>query len=567
MRARKRLGDMLIEAGLLTAEQLEESLKDKARGSMMLGEYLVSKGILKESQIVEFLSVQLHIQRYEPSQFAIDVTLASIVPPEIALKFDLVPIEKQPHLFLIAMLDPTDIDALDQVEHLTQVEVEPLICTKKELHQLISSIYGKSIGLSGTMESLEDLEYGTGADEESEQEDVQENQLLDLAEGVPVIRMVNWIITQAVREGASDVHLSPERHQVQLRFRIDGKLKEIPPPPKPMFLSIISRIKILSNMDISVSRVPQDGRFTVKVDRKQVNVRTSSLPTVNGENLVLRLLDTSSDIFTLEQLGMCEADRKKVESQISNPYGMILSTGPTGSGKTTTLYSLLQILNKPDINIVTLEDPVEYRMEKIRQVQLNAKAGMTFANGLRSILRQDPDVIMLGEIRDSETATIAVQAALTGHLVLSTAHTNDAAGAVTRLVDMGIEPLLVASVLMVSFAQRLVRRLCPDCSVPYTPPAAILECWGLNGHGEASYLKSTGCHLCNHSGYRGRVGVFEVLLIDDEIKELIVKRVSTRELTKLARDAGKLMTLKDDASKKIQQGLTSLEEASSVVMV
>jgi type IV pilus assembly protein PilB len=319
-------------------------------------------------------------------------------------------------------------------------------------------------------------------------------------------------------------------------------------------------------MDIALSRIPQDGRFTVRMDRKEINLRASTLPTIYGENMVLRLLDTSSGIFSLEQLGMAPDDREKLEPMITKPYGMILSTGPTGSGKSTTLYSILKRINQPDINIITLEDPVEYRMEKIRQIQLNRKAGMNFAGGLRAIMRQDPDVIMVGEIRDPETATIAVQAALTGHRVLSTVHTNDAAGAITRFIDMGIEPFLVSSVMLVSIAQRLVRRVCPYCKKPYSPPKAALEYWGLDQVEGAEFVQGSGCFNCMDKGYKGRTGIYEVLIIDDMVQDMILKRRSAQEITRAARQAGILRTLREDAARKVAEGVTSLEEATSAVM-
>jgi type IV pilus assembly protein PilB len=334
-----------------------------------------------------------------------------------------------------------------------------------------------------------------------------------------------------------------------------------------MFLPIISRLKILANMDIALSRVPQDGRFTVKMKNKDINIRASTIPSIYGENLVLRLLDTSSSIYSLELLGMNERDRQRLESIITKPYGMILSTGPTGSGKSTALYSILKKINQPDINIITVEDPVEYRIDKIRQVQLNRKAGMTFASGLRSILRQDPDVIMVGEIRDAETASIGVQAALTGHRVLSTLHTNDAAGAMTRLMDMGIEPFLVSSVMLVSFAQRLVRKVCPHCRMPHQPSPEALRYWRLSETDTSGFVIGQGCFNCMNSGYKGRTGVYEVLVIDDMVQDMILKRNSAHEINRAAIEAGNLATLRDNALEKVIQGITSLEEAASAVLM
>ena len=335
-----------------------------------------------------------------------------------------------------------------------------------------------------------------------------------------------------------------------------------------MFLSIIARVKIIANMDITISRVPQDGRFTLKVERKEINVRVSSIPTIHGENIVMRLLDMSAGIYTLDSLGMDADDMAKIEIMCNKPYGMILSTGPTGSGKSTSLYAILNSINKPDVNIITLEDPVEYRVNDIRQVQLNTKAGMTFASGLRSILRQDPDVIMVGEIRDAETAAVAVQAAQTGHRVLSTVHTNDAAGVITRFIDMGIEPFLISSVLIVSFAQRLVRTICPYCKESYIPPPKALAAFGItvNEAKDAHFQHGRGCSQCNNTGYKGRTGVFEVLAIDEMIQDMIVNRRPNPEITRAAVAAGKLKTLQKHAAGKVIQGITTLEEAASSVM-
>jgi type IV pilus assembly protein PilB len=479
-----------------------------------------------------------------------------------------VPLSKKGRLIKVAMTDPNDIAALDTIEVLTNQEVEPLICTERVFNQLISSIYGVQSSLGGVVENVEEMQYAEEpiAGAEATAEDLQVSSLEDMAAQAPVIRLVNSILSQAVRDGASDVHVSPEKTRVSVRFRIDGKLHEVPAPPKSLVLPIISRFKILSGMDIATTRIPQDGRFTVKLENKEINVRASILPTIYGENLVLRLLDMSAGHYTLDRLGMVDEDMEKIERAIHKPYGMILSTGPTGSGKSTSLYAILRRINKTDINIITLEDPVEYRVENIRQVQLNRKAGMTFASGLRSILRQDPDVIMVGEIRDAETATIAVQAAMTGHRVLSTIHTNDAAGAVTRLVDMGLEPFLVASVLLVSFAQRLVRTVCPYCKEPYQPPEKALEQFGLQNSQGANFQHGKGCFNCMNSGYKGRVGLFEILLIDEMVQDMVLRKQPAQEITRAAEQTGRLRTLKEDAASKVLQGITTLEEAASAVM-
>jgi len=567
LRARKKLGEILVEGGLLTQKQLEEALPFQKKSNLKLGQFLVREGIVSESQIVDLVSSQLRLERYRPDKYTIDVDLANLLPPDIAHKYQAAPLQKNGLLLTIAMMDPLDINGLDAIEVYTNCEVEAIICTEQHLNQLLNSLYGSYAGIGGVLEDMEEMEIDKTAEKSPVTEDVEVSSLQGMAEEAPVVRLVNSILSQGVREGASDIHVSPEKESVQVRFRVDGKLHEAPAPPKSMFLPIISRLKILANMDIAVSRIPQDGRFTVKMKNKDINIRASTIPSIYGENMVLRLLDTSTSIYSLERLGMNEADREKLERMISKPHGMILSTGPTGSGKSTSLYAILKKINQPDINIITVEDPVEYRIEKIRQVQLNRKAGMTFAGGLRSILRQDPDVIMVGEIRDSETANVAVQAALTGHRVLSTLHTNDAPGAITRFVDMGIEPFLVASVMVVAFAQRLVRTVCPSCKAPYKPPAEALKFWGLDKVKNPNFQQGKGCFNCMHTGYKGRSGVYEVLLIDDVVKDLILKRASAHEIARAATASGEYSTLKDNAAEKVILGITSLEEAASAVMV
>ena len=570
MKARKKLGEILVEGGLLTQKQLEDTLPFQKKSHLKLGQFLVREGIVSESQIVDLVSNQLRLEKYRPDRYTVDVDLANLLPADLAHKYQAAPPQKNGLLLTIAMVDPLDINSLDSIEAYTNCEVEAIICTEQHLNQLLNSLYGTYAGIGGVLEDMEDMEE-MEIDKSTEKapvtEDVEVSSLQGMAEEAPVVRLVNSILSQGVREGASDIHISPEKQSVQVRFRVDGRLHEVPAPPKSMFLPIISRLKILANMDIAVSRIPQDGRFTVKMKNKDINVRTSTIPSIYGENMVLRLLDTSTAIYSLERLGMNSRDRQKLERMISRPHGMILSTGPTGSGKSTSLYSILKKINRPDINIITIEDPVEYRIEKIRQVQLNRKAGMTFASGLRSILRQDPDVIMVGEIRDSETANIAVQAALTGHRVLSTLHTNNSPGAVTRFVDMGIEPFLVASVMIVVFAQRLVRTVCPHCAASYQPPAKALEFWGLNNVKDANFQQGLGCFNCMHTGYKGRSGIYEVLLINELVKDLILKNAAAHEIARAAAASGEYSSLKESAAEKVISGITSLEEAASAVMV
>ncbi len=565
---KKKLGEMLIDEHLLTSGQLKKALADQEKAGLKLGQYLVRQGIISEQQIVDVLGRQLRLRKYHPDRFPFDVELSKLIPIDYAQKYQVAPLMRKRRLLKIAMTDPLDINALDVIEMLTNCEVEAVVCTERELNQLISSLYGIQSGFGSVLESMDIEAEPVKEKDEEDAADIQLASLQNMAGEAPIIRLANSIFAQAVREGASDVHISPQKNSIQVRFRIDGKLHEVPSPPKTLFLPIVARIKILANMDITVTRVPQDGRFTLKLEKKEINVRASSIPTIHGENIVMRLLDTSAGVYSLDRLGMVKADIEKIKSIIKKPYGMILCTGPTGSGKSTSIYAILNELNQPDINIMTLEDPVEYRIENIRQIQLNRKAGMTFAGGLRSILRQDPDIIMVGEIiRDSETAAIAVQAAQTGHRVLSTVHTNDAVGAITRFIDMGIEPFLLSSTLLVSIAQRLVRTVCPYCREPSNPPEKILASWGLENWDFANFQRGRGCNQCLNTGYKGRTGLFEVLVNDEIIQDMIMKKKSAHDITRKAIDAGNLKTLKYDAGNKVLRGITTLEEASSAVMM
>lgn len=566
MKIKKRLGEILVKEGILTEAMLEKALSDHKKTNLRFGQFLIRQGIVQEKQILDLLSEQLNIKKYQVHEYPLDFDLVRYIPLDIVQKNQVVPLRVKGNLLEVGIADPLEIKVLDQIEKLTNMEVEPVLCSETEINQLINSMYGAQSDLGDMMENIE-IE-SKSEDEADIQESVRITSLQDQAGEVLVVRLTNSIFAQAVRSKASDIHISPQQNSVHLRFRVDGKLIEMPSPPKSIFLSVIARVKILANMDITVSRIPQDGRFTMKTENKEINVRVSSLPTIHGENIVMRLLDMSAGIYTLNSLGMDAVDMAKIERMIKKPYGMILSTGPTGSGKSTSLYAILSIINKPDVNIITLEDPVEYRVNNVRQVQLNTKAGMTFASGLRSILRQDPDVIMVGEIRDAETAAVSVQAAQTGHRVLSTVHTNDAAGAITRFIDMGIEPFLISSVLMVSFAQRLVRTVCPYCRESYSPPEKALASFGITPEEakDADFQRGKGCTQCNNTGYKGRTGVFEVLEVDEHIQELIVNQRPSPEITRAAVAAGKLKTLQKDAAQKVLKGITSLEEAASAVM-
>ena len=405
---KKRLGELLIEQGLLSQDQLRKLLSEQKAANMRLGKLIVQQGIASEEQIIDLISKQLKIEKYGIENYSDTSGLSGIFTVETAREYNAVPLMKRGSLMKVASPDPLNIKALDYLSDLTRQEIVPVICTEREFSSLLDKVYGSQSSISaGYIDTIEEFKIDATAEPEPAErgtEEIQLSSLKGMAQEAPIIRLVNSIISQAVRGRASDIHISPQAKAIQIRFRIDGKLHDVPVPPKSLFMPLISRIKILANMDIALSRVPQDGRFTVKMEGKEINIRVSSIPTIYGENLVLRLLDMSAGVYSLDHLGMSEKDREKIEAAIIKPYGMILSTGPTGSGKSTSLYSILKEINNPDVNIITLEDPVEYRIESIRQVQLNRRAGMTFASGLRSILRQDPDVIMVGEIRDGETA-------------------------------------------------------------------------------------------------------------------------------------------------------------------
>ena len=567
MPEKMKLGQILLEAELLSVAQLRQALAVQKKRKIKLGQLLVQEGTVRESQLVDLLARQLNIEKYGPDNITIDLELAKILPAEMAYTYQVAPIRKINSLLTIAMPDPLDINAFDAVVRHTKIEVETVICTEQQLNQLLNSLYGSFAGITDILEGMSDLTIDKADDRTAVTDDVEMSSLQNMAEEAPVVALANSILLQAIRDGASDVHISPARAHVRVRFRVDGKLHEMPAPPRPMFLPFVSRLKILAGMDIAVSRIPQDGRFTVKMKNRDINIRASTLPSIYGENVVLRLLDTSSGIYSLDRLGMPADDRSKINTAVTRPYGMILSTGPTGSGKSTSLYAILKQLNQPEVNIITVEDPVEYRMNDILQIQLNRKAGMNFAKGLRSILRQDPDVIMVGEIRDRETASVGVQAALTGHRVLSTIHTNDAASAVTRMIDMGIEPFLVSSVMAVSFAQRLVRRICPGCKEEYRPPDDVLNYWELAGTEDAVFARGNGCLNCMNTGYKGRTGLYEVLVVDEAIQELILNNKPAREIEGVAIASGNFTPLKQNALDKVTRGITTFEEAASAVLV
>jgi type IV pilus assembly protein PilB len=545
----KELQDLLLSSGLLKKEEIEKAIDETKKLKRPLEKVIVDLRLLSRTALYETIGKHIGYNYINLSNIKRDEELVKIMPEQLARQTQAVPVMIEKNVLHIAMSEPTNLYAIDQIQAYTGYPLEIYLTSPQEIDETINRIYSQQ---AITKDLLEGLSKTPAEAKEA------------LSEGSSIIKLVDLIIAQAVRDRASDIHFEPEQETTRIRFRIDGILHEIPSPPKEWESAIISRIKVLAGMDIAESRVPQDGHFQAKSDDKIIDFRVSTIPTIYGENLVLRLLDTSSVLIGLERLGFSTYEElKRYESLISKPYGIILSTGPTGCGKTTTLYSALMRINSVDRNIITIEDPVEYRLGLIRQIQVNPKAGITFANGLRAILRQDPDVIMVGEIRDLETAVIAVQAALTGHLVFSTLHTNDAPSAVTRLMNMGVEPFLISASLAGVMAQRLVRVICEECKEAYEPSKAILEKWGLKDRGDITLYRGRGCEACKGTGYRGRTGIFELMILDDEMREMVISSASTVALRKKAQEKG-MRLLREDGLEKALAGITSIEEVARV---
>ncbi len=555
---RKSLGESLVDEGMITAGQLQQAREEEKHGGERLNKILVRLGFIDEETLVSFINDKLGVPMIELTNFLIDPKLSELIPEELARKHELVPVLKIGDRLTCAMSDPWNIFALDEIRSKTGLTVEPSIATDTEIRKALNECYGAQGSMDELIKSIDENKIGIEAGKDPDVGTLQ------MIAGEPVVtKLVNLIIRQAIQEGASDIHIEPEETLLGMRLRMDGMLHEISSLPKHLQSPIISRVKILADLNIAERRVPQDGRFTIKMEGKRVDIRVSTIPTIYGENVVLRLLDVSSAMLSLDKLGFSGATLEKYNKLIMSPHGLILVTGPTGSGKTTTLYASLDKINTVEKNIVTIEDPVEYKLKGIRQIQVDAKADLTFANGLRSILRQDPNIIMVGEIRDFETAQIAVQAALTGHLVFATLHTNDAAGAVTRLIDMGIEPFLVSSSVAGILAQRLVRKICPDCKEKYAPAGETLRDIGHSGDGQSEVYKGKGCSKCLNTGYKGRISIYELLIPDNTIRNAITAKVPAEEMGKCAHAAG-MTTLMDDGLDKARQGITTLEEVLRV---
>ncbi len=554
---KKKLGEILVEAGLVNKQQINEALRVQSETGERLGKVLVRLNLINEEALISFLGEQLGIPNVDLKDYLVDPDTINLVPEYVARKYQLVPLFKIGDTLTVAMVDPLNVFAIDEVSLKAGCTVEPALATESDIKRSIDQYYGVTGTMDEVIKKIEEDEgelLGTGEHE------IETKKLEELAEEAPVIKLVNILIMNAIKDGASDIHIEPEENMLRIRYRIDGVMQEVPAPPKNLQAAVISRLKIMSEMDIAEKRVPQDGRFRIKVENRQVDMRVSTLPTIHGENVVMRILDVSKALLGLEQLGFAPDVLAEFTKTINKSYGIVLVTGPTGSGKTTTLYSALNVINTVEKNIITVEDPVEYRLKLIRQAQVNVKAGLTFASGLRAILRQDPDIVMVGEIRDVETAEIAIQAALTGHLVFSTLHTNNAPGAATRLVDMGVEPFLVSSSILAIIGQRLVRKICTNCKEEYHPPEALLLQAGLDpSKKDLKVYHGKGCKVCLDTGYKGRICIFELLLPNDKIRSLIVQKTSMDVIRKEAVAAG-MKTMRDDGLIKVMQGVTTVEE-------
>jgi type IV pilus assembly protein PilB len=545
----KRLGDILIEAGAITEEQLEEALAVSKENNTVLGATLVDMGYIDEKTLYKGLEYLFRAPYVDLSTVIVDKVATMSISESLAKKHNLIPIKKEGKVLTVVMSDPLNFYAIDDVKNATGLDISVAISPRKDINNAIDRYYGSEIA----EKAFEDLqkEYGklnmAGLSEMTESE----------VANAPVVRLINSLLQHAIKSNASDIHIEPTATDLKVRFRIDGQLQEVMTSSMSAHPAISTRIKIMSGMDIAEKRVPQDGRVETTVDGKEVDLRVSLLPTVYGEKIVIRILGGNMVVLDRKQLGISEANMILFEKIVKSPNGIILVSGPTGSGKTTTLYALLKELNRPEVNIITVEDPVEYKLPGINQVQVNVKAGLTFANGLRSILRQDPDIIMIGEIRDSETAEIAIRASITGHLVLSTIHTNDSASSVARLVDMGIEPYLVSSSLVGVVAQRLVRNICPRCKTTYRPSHD--EMLMLKMKEPKPLYKGTGCPYCNMTGYKGRTGIHEILVVTREIRELVNRRAPVDQIAQMAARQG-TTSLQQSCSELVLSGVTTIDE-------
>jgi type IV pilus assembly protein PilB len=550
-----KLGEILVREGLITTEQLKRALQEQKSSGMRLGYTLVKLGLIEETEVTKMLARQYRMPAVDLSRFEVDPKILKLLTPDIAIKHTVLPLKREGRTLTIAIADPNNITAIEDIKFITRCDVFPVVAGEYTLRNAIDRYYQQSDAqlqnLLKTVEAAEDLEVV----EEQQEEDVKAG---DIAEDAPVVKLINGLLTDAVKRGASDVHIEPFEHELRVRYRVDGALQEVMKPPIKMRAALTSRVKIMAQLNIAERRVPQDGRIKLKMGSRVIDFRVSTLPVLFGEKIVLRILDKGNLTFDLSKFGFepkAEADLMKA---ILNPYGMVLVTGPTGSGKTTTLYSALSKINTIEVNIMTAEDPVEYNLMGINQVLVRNDVGMTFAAALKAFLRQDPNIIMVGEIRDLETGSIAIKAALTGHLVLSTLHTNDAPSTVTRMIDMGIEPFNVASAVNLIVAQRLVRRVCSGCKAEHNYSDEELHSMGIDRK-DGPFYKGTGCDVCNGTGYKGRQGLYEVMLMTSALRRLVLRGGSTEELREQGVKEG-MLTLRMDGMVKVKRGVTTLEE-------
>ena len=550
MNRKMKLGELLINAGAITGKQLEHALSEQKSNGKRLGETLISLGYVTERQMLHALEEQLGIPFMHLTDVNIQEDALKAVPLFLAERYNIIPVRKDGNRIMVAMTDPTNFYAIDDVRMVSGLEVNPVLAEGKDITLAISNNYGVKGRVQDAVNKLADEEVTATI-----------RDLADSTENAPIVSIVNSLIEQAVQDKASDIHVEPAEDKVRVRFRVDGVLREVITFPKSTQAAILSRIKIMAEMDIAEKRLPQDGRIKITKNGREIDIRVSTLPTILGEKVVMRILDKAAVDIRLDDLALSPENRKMYERMYKSAYGMILVTGPTGSGKSTTLYSTLMEINSVTKNIITVEDPVEYRIPGVNQVTVNNKAGLTFASGLRTILRQDPNIIMVGEVRDRETAEITINAALTGHLVFSTLHTNDAPGAVTRLLDMGVEPFLIVSSLRGVVAQRLVRKICPECGKEYTPEPHSNEriYLGVGPEEPLTLRKGEGCPLCNFTGYKGRMAIHEIMPILPEMKELIMRHAPDAEIFAASRRSG-AKTIKEDGIAKVLAGKTTVEE-------
>lgn len=560
-----RLGDILIAAGMLTQEELEEGLKMQKGSGKRLGTVLQEQGFITESDLIEALQMQLGIEFIDLSKINIPTELAQVVPKNIAKQHQVVPVRIFRDELYLAMSDPLNFYAIEEVRQAVRRKVVPMVATSNAVERAIQILYGNE----GAAKAIEEMKREAAISRDDSGPDVSfaSNVIGEESENqAPAIRLVNAIIERAVAERSSDIHIEPREEELSVRMRIDGLLRDILTVPQNLQAAVISRIKVMSNMDITERRIPQDGRFNVRLRDKDIDLRVSTLPTVYGEKIVARLLDKSGMMLNRSSIGLIGDDINKYERLIKIKSGVILIVGPTGSGKSTTMYSMIHDLNNREVNLITLEDPVEYNIDGVNQVQINEKTGMTFARGLRAILRQDPDIICIGEIRDGETAEIAMRSAITGHVVLSTIHTSDAVGTIERLVDMGVEPYLVGSALKGVFSQRLVRKICPNCRQAYEPDEEEQDSLGLEYEPGRIFYKGKGCPECFDTGYRGRTGVFEILPLDIKVRRMIAGRMGREAIEeKLTDPSSGFTSLKENAIQLVKDGVTTSDEILRVI--